>query len=86
MVAWRLSNSLEADFCVEALQEALARGRPGVFNTDQGSQFSSRESTQVLRDHEVRISMNGKGRYADNIFLERVKGGGKVDHLDGLTA
>ena len=72
VVAWRLSNTLEADFCVEALQEALGRGRPGTFNTDQGSQFTSREFTQVLRDHGVRISMDGKGRYADNIFVERL--------------
>ena len=72
VVAWRLSNTLEADFCVEALQEALGRGRPGIFNTDQGSQFTSREFTQVLRDHGVRISMDGKGRYADNIFVERL--------------
>ena len=72
VVAWRLSNALEADFCVEALQEALGRGRPGIFNTGQGSQFTSREFTQVLRDHGVRISMDGKGRYADNIFLERL--------------
>ena len=61
VVAWRLSNTLEADFCVEALQEALGRGRPGIFNTDQGSQFTSREFTQVLRDHGVRISMDGRG-------------------------
>ena len=72
VVAWRLSNTLEANFCVEALQGALGRGRPGIFNTDQGSQFTSREFTQVLQDHEVRISMDGKGRYADNIFVERL--------------
>ena len=72
VVAWRLSNTLEADFCVEALLEALGRGRPGTFNTDQGSQFTSREFTQVLRDHEVRISMDGRRRYADNIFVERL--------------
>ena len=50
----------------------MGRGRPGIFNTDQGSQFTSREFTQVLRDHGVRISMDGKGRYADNIFVERL--------------
>ena len=64
MVAWRLSNTLDAGFCTEALTEALARGRPEVFNTDQGSQFSSREFTQVLQDRGVKISMDGKGRYA----------------------
>ena len=72
MVAWRLSNTLDAGFCTEALTEALARGKPEVFNTDQGSQFSSREFTQVLQDRGVKISMDGKGRYADNIFVERL--------------
>ena len=59
---------MEVGFCTEA----LARGRPEVFNTDQGSQFSSREFTQVLQDRRVKISMDGKGRYADNIFVERL--------------
>ena len=65
-------QTLEADFCVDALQEALSQGRPQVFNTDQGSQFASRQFTQVLQDHGVKISMDGKGRYADNIFVERL--------------
>ena len=72
VVAWRLSNTLEAGFCTEALTEALAWGRPEVFNTDQGSQFTSREFIQVLQDRGVKISMDGKGRYADNIFVERL--------------
>ena len=72
VVAWRLSNTLEAGFCAEALAEALARGRPEVFNTGQGSQFTSREFTQVLQDRGVKISMDGKGRYQDNIFVERL--------------
>ena len=72
VVAWRLSNSLEADFCVDALKEALGQGQPEVFNTDQGSQFTSLEFTQVLQEHEVKISMDGKGRYTDNIFVERL--------------
>ena len=72
VVEWRLSNTLEAGFCTEALTEALARGRPEVFNTDQGSQLSSREFNQVLQDRGVKISMDGKGRYADNIFVERL--------------
>ena len=72
VVAWRLSNTLEADFCVDALKEALGQGQPEVFNTDQGSQFTSLEFTQVLRDHGVKISMDGKGRYTDNIFVERL--------------
>ena len=69
VVAWRLSNILEAGFCAEALTKALERGRPEVFNTDQGSQFTSREFTQILQDRGVRISMDGKGRYVDNIFV-----------------
>ena len=72
VVAWRLSNTLEAGFCAEALEEALTRGQPEVFNTDQGSQFTSPEFTQVLQDRGVRISMDGKGRYQDNIFVERL--------------
>ena len=72
VVSWRLSNTLEAGFCVKALSEAMDRGRPEVFNTDQGSQFTSQEFTQVLQDHGVKISMDGKGRYADNIFVERL--------------
>ena len=72
VVAWRLSNTLEAGFCAEELEEALARGKPEVFNTDQGSQFTSLEFTQVLQEHGVRISMDGKGRYSDNIFVERL--------------
>ena len=67
-------QTLEADFCVDALTEALEQGNPEVFNTDQGSQFSSREFTQVLQDRGVKISMDGKGRYADNIFVERCGG------------
>ena len=72
VLAWRLSNTLEAGFCAEALEEALSQGQPEVFNTDQGSQFTSLESTQVLQEQGVRISMDGKGRYQDNIFVERL--------------
>jgi putative transposase len=73
VVAWRLSNTLGAEFCVEALEEALARyGRPEIFNTDQGSQFTSDEFTSTLKRHGVMISMDGKGRYMDNIFVERL--------------
>ena len=72
VVAWRLSNTLEADFCVDALKEALGQGQPKVFNTDQGSQFTSLEFTQALQEHRVKISMDGKGRYNDNIFVERL--------------
>ena len=66
------SPALEAGFCAEAQEEALGRGKPEVFNTDQGSQFTSLEFTQVLQDRGVRISMDGKGRYQDNIFVERL--------------
>ena len=72
VLAWRLSNTLEADFCVDVFKEALGQGLPEVFNTDPGSQFNSPEFTQALRYHGVKISMNGKGRYTDNIFLERL--------------
>ena len=61
VVAWRLSNTLEAGFCAEALEEALARGKLEVFDTDQGSQFTSLEFTQVIQEHGVKISMDGKG-------------------------
>ena len=73
VLAWRLSNTLGAHFCVEALEEALARyGRPEIFNTDQGSQFTSADFTGTLKRHEVTISMDGKGRCMDNIFVERL--------------
>ena len=73
VLAWRLSNTLGAEFCVEALEEALARhGRPEIFNTDQGSQFTSDDFSGTLQNHAVRISMDGKGRYMDNIFVERL--------------
>jgi putative transposase len=73
VLAWRTSNTLHADFCVEALEEALRRfGRPEIFNTDQGSQFTSTDFTGVLKAHGITISMDGKGRCMDNIFIERL--------------
>ena len=73
VLTWRLSNTLGADFCVEALEEALSRyGRPEIFNTDQGSQFTSDDFTGVLKQHGITISMDGKGRCMDNIFVERL--------------
>jgi putative transposase len=75
VLAWRLSNTMDVDvgFCVMALEEALARfGRPDIFNTDQGSQFSSFAFTAVLKDAEIRISMDGRGRWMDNVFIERL--------------
>ncbi len=73
VLAWRLSNTMDAGFCVEALREALARyGRPEIFNTDQGSQFTNLDFTGVLKGADVAISMDGRGRYMDNIFIERL--------------
>jgi len=73
VLAWRLSNTMDAEFCVAALEEALARyGRPGIFNTDQGSQFTSFAFTNTLRDTGIRISMDGRGRWMDNVFIERL--------------
>jgi putative transposase len=73
VLSWRLSNTMDAGFCVEALQEALGRyGRPEIFNTDQGSQFTSADFTNVLKDAGVAISMDGRGRCMDNIFIERL--------------
>ena len=72
VLSWELSNSLEAGFCVTALEDALRRGSPGIFNTDQGAQFTSDSFTRRRRGAGVRISMNGKGRALDNIFVERL--------------
>lgn len=72
VLSWRLSNTLEADFCVEALEDALKRGKPEIFNTDQGSQFTAENFTGILAQHGIRISMDGKGSYNDNLFIERL--------------
>jgi putative transposase len=73
VLAWRLSNTLDADFCIEALEDALAgHGRPKIFNTDQGSQFTSSGFTDILLAAGIAISMDGKGRFMDNIFVERL--------------
>jgi putative transposase len=72
VLSWRLSNTLDASFCVEALEEALRKGRPDIFNTDQGAQFTSEAFTGILEQHGVRISMDGKGSYNDNLFIERL--------------
>ena len=73
VLSWRVSNTMDVAFCIEALQEALARfGRPEIFNSDQGSQFTSSEFTEVLRAADVRISMDGRGRWMDNVFIERL--------------
>ena len=72
VLAWRLSSMLDSSFCVDALEEALSKGRPQIFNTDQGSQFTGDDFLDVLRDHGVAISMDGRGRFSDNIFVERL--------------
>jgi len=73
VLSFRLSNTLTADFCVEALEEAMLKfGRPEIFNTDQGSQFTSEEWIKVLQEAGVAISMDGKGRWIDNVFIERL--------------
>jgi len=72
VLSWRLSNTMDAGFCVEALEEALRKGRPEIFNTDQGVQFTGEAFTGVLQQHGVMISMDGKGSYNDNIFIERL--------------
>jgi putative transposase len=73
VLSWRVSNSLDPHFCVEALEEALARfGAPDIFNTDQGAQFTSSAFTGVLKDRGIAISMDGKGRWLDNVFVERL--------------
>ena len=73
VLAWRVSNTMDVEFCLEALEEALARhGRPEIFNTDQGSQFTSPRFTGVLQRAGVRISMDGRGRWMDNVFIERL--------------
>ncbi len=73
VLSWRVSNTMDSDFCVEALEEALSRyGTPGIFNTDQGAQFTADAFTRVLKDHDVTISMDGKGRWIDNVIVERL--------------
>jgi len=73
VLSWRVSNTMDTDFCIEALEEALQRfGAPEIFNTDQGAQFTSEAFTDVLKDHGIKISMDGKGRWIDNVFVERL--------------
>jgi putative transposase len=73
VLSWRLSNTMRTDFCLDAVREAISRyGRPEIFNTDQGSQFTSHEFTQLLKDNGILISMDGKGCWRDNVFVERL--------------
>jgi hypothetical protein len=72
VLAWRLSNTLDASFCVAALEEALTKGKPEIFNTDQDAQFTSAAFNEVLRSAGIAISMDGRGRWMDNVFVERL--------------
>jgi putative transposase len=72
VLSWRLSNTLEGRFCLEALDEALSMGRPEIFNTDQGSQFTAREYTDRLEEAGIAVSRDGRGRALDNVFVERL--------------
>jgi putative transposase len=82
VLAHRISISMTPDFCVEALEEAIAKyGAPEIFNTDQGSQFTSDDFTKVLKAHGIRISMDGKGRWIDNVFVERLWKSVKYEHV-----
>ncbi len=73
VLAWRLSNTMDVEFCIEALEEAMARhGKPEIFNTDQGSQFTSPRFTGILTGAGIRVSMDGRGRWMDNVFIERL--------------
>jgi len=82
VLSWRLSNSLDSRFCIEALEEALrVFGQPMIFNTDQGAQFTSSAFLSVLKENEIRISMDGKGRAIDNVFVERLWRTVKYEHV-----
>ena len=73
VLSWRISITLDTEFCLEAVEEALARyGKPEMFNTDQGSQFTSFAFTDLLNKHDITISMDGKGAWRDNVFVERL--------------
>ena len=92
VLAWRLSNSLDGVFCREVLIEALKRGKPDIFNTDQGVQYTSTEFTGILEGAGVQISMDGRGRALDNVWIERLWRTVKQeeiyirDYVDGLDA
>lgn len=92
VIAWELSNTLHSDFCVRTLEAALAQGCPEIFNTDQGSQFSCRAFTDKLKERGIQISMDGRGRAYDNIFVERFWRSVKYEEIylkayqDGLEA
>lgn len=72
VLSWRISNSLDSGFCIEALEDALVKKKPEIFNSDQGSQFTSNDFIQILKEQDIRISMDGRGRALDNIMIERL--------------
>ena len=73
VLSWQLSNTLDTDFCIEALDDAITKlGKPEIFNSDQGCQFTSEAFTQKLKKNDIKISMDGKGRWMDNVFIERL--------------
>ena len=72
VISWRLSNTPDVDFCIEALEESLGYGNPEIFNTGQGSQFTSNKFTGKLKSQDIKISMDGRGMMFDNIFIERL--------------
>ena len=83
VLSWRLSNTMTTDFCTEALEEAITKyGRPEIFNTDQGAQFTSEQFTGILKANSIEISMDGKGRWMmDNVFIERLWRSVKYEHV-----
>jgi len=82
VLSWRLSNTMDTSFCIDALTEAIeAYGAPEIFNTDQGSQFTSEAFTGVLSSHGIAISMDGRGRWMDNVFIERLRRSVKYEEV-----
>jgi len=81
VLSWRLSNTLDGLFCLEALEDALGRGAPEIFNTDQGVQYTARTFTNRLETAGVRVSMDGRGRWMDNVFVERLWRTVKYEHV-----
>jgi putative transposase len=81
VLSWRISNTLDSEFCVEALEEALSDSKPDIFNTDQGAQFTSRAFTGVLQQNQIAISMDGRGRAMDNVFIERLWRSVKYEYI-----
>jgi len=81
VLSWKISNSLDVSFCIEAMDDALSISRPGIFNSDQGSQFTSKEWIEMLKSHNIQISMDSRDRVFDNIFIERLLGSLKYEEV-----